>query len=111
MTGSACTHKWHNTASRVSRKPCPECGMKPYRANEAGIVYDREVSIAVIHIRRRKRGEKSAYTREVAHGWVVDFDKAGNPIDIEVLLPSKSFPKEVLALLPPEFVDYPATKR
>jgi hypothetical protein len=85
---------------------------KRYRVNDhLGIVFDRHESerrrgtnIVMIHIRQRKEGEKSAYTKEVAPGWIVDFDANDKPIEIEVL-DSSVFPQAILDLLPPEFED------
>lgn len=57
----------------------------------------------MIHLRELKPGEKAASTKEVLHGWIVDYDKDGNPIQIEVMNPGKYLPKTILDLLPPEF--------
>lgn len=65
-----------------------------------GITIDAETGIVMIHMRRRRRGEKNAYSKEVAHNWVVGFDEDDKPIDIEVLTPSKHFPEAVRRLLP-----------
>ncbi len=100
--------------------------MKPNRA--ASVVYDRRTGrhrrgqhygtgILMMYIRRRKRSEKhkraggKLYTKEVAPGWIVDFDGDHKPIEIEVLSPSKHFPKAILDILPPEFVPKQKSKR
>lgn len=63
-------------------------------------------NIVMIRIRPFKPGEKSAYTREVAPGWIVDFDADNKPIQLEILN-SDTFPQEILDLLPPEFIEVP----
>ena len=62
-------------------------------------VRDRETGIVMIYMRRRKRGETTHHSKEVAPGWIVDY----GIIDIEVLNPSRHFPGKILKLLPPEF--------
>lgn len=59
-----------------------------------------------MYLRRRKPGEKTAYCKEPVPGWIVDFDKNDKPIEIELLIPSTCFPKQILKLLSPEFVPY-----
>lgn len=80
----------------------PPKGLRRNRA--AGIVLDDETGIVMIYVRKRKRGERNAFTKEVARGWIVSFDEHCKPIDIEVLNPSEAFPPAVLKLLPPEFL-------
>jgi Protein of unknown function (DUF2283). len=83
---------------------------KEYQVNrEPGIVFDRPepgyygTSIIMLRIRKRREGEKTAYSKEVAPGWVVDYDADDKPIEIEVLN-SSAFPNEILDLLPAEFI-------
>jgi len=69
------------------------------------VVRDRETGIVMLRLRSRKAGEVTAYTREPAPGWVVDYDDVNAVIEIEVLAPEKHFPKAILDILPPEFID------
>lgn len=89
-----------------------ESDRKEYKSNkESGVVYDRNepgkyrgTNIIMMYLRKRKPGEKSAYSKEVAPGWVVDFDSEDKPIEIEVL-DTSGFPQAILDLLPPEFIE------
>ena len=75
---------------------------------EPGMVIDRghhtATNILMIRIRKFYEGEKAHHTKEVVDGGVVDFDENNQPIQIEVLNPTKHFPEAILALLPPEFI-------
>jgi len=88
-------------------------GSETVANKEAGAVFDDDTGIVMIHLRKRRRGEKhkrgggQLYTEEVVPGWIVDFDGEGKPIEFEILNPSKHFPKEILALLPKEFIPAP----
>lgn len=77
-------------------------GKSARKVTSAMIQYDRATGIVMLRARLRRRGEKSHRTREVAPGWIVDFDQTGQIIEIEVL-DSSAFPTAVLKLLPHEF--------
>lgn len=95
---------------------------------EPGVVYDHPTGkfkpgkhhgsgILMLRIRKRRRGEKhkraggKLYTKEVAPGWIVDFDGDDKPIEIEVLSPRKHFPEAILKILPPEFLPVGTPRR
>ena len=80
---------------------------RPRRDRTHQVVLDRETGIVMINIKAggRRKWKTGKTTREVAHGWVVDFDENGEPEQIELLYPSKVFPEEILKLLPPEFLE------
>ena len=88
-----------------------EAMKNPPKRTPFAVVRDRETGIVMLHIRPytdadrawRAKEKRRDITKEVAPGWVVDFAEDGSAIEIEVLNPSKHFPPEVLALLPPEF--------
>lgn len=83
-----------------------------YIRNTASIVFDRRTdahpygtNILLIRIREPRSDLDLAarYTREIAPGWIVDFDEDG-PIEIEVLNPAAHFPADILGILPLEFL-------
>jgi hypothetical protein len=73
--------------------------------NKSNMVLDEETGIVMVYLKKYKRGEYS-HTKEIAPGWVVDFDKNNEPIQFEIITPSKYFPESILKLLPPEFISF-----
>ena len=80
---------------------------------KAGVTLDRTTDkhrgtgIMMIHLREFKPRETAASTKEILKGWIVDYDKEGKPIQIEVMNPAAYLPKTILDLLPPEFPEFP----
>ena len=62
--------------------------------NELRFSYDPEVDILMVHFRNVKEGEHTNRSVEPAPGVIVDLDKDGNPIDIEVFNASRRYGKD-----------------